>query len=348
MDPTRFDFLNLDESTPSETPDLGASVEPFPLNDINELIGLDDAGAGSSSNQEDVAAAQTPSGTGYSAPTANTGDAFPYPLGPMQTTGQSQLFVDPQLYDDTPDSHDEGARSQIQVRQEGISSPSTRRTSEFSNSTSVSRRESRESRGSRESTDVTPPEQEPERKRKVPKKASTALTPEEEEERRKRALERNRQAAGRCREKKKAYQLDLEAKVKRLEEENRELGNEHRRLYEELNGLKQLLMLHARCCDPNIDRWFGAKARAIVDRKDKEFAEAAMACGLEPQPGPATGPLHGRSLSNASVYPPLERTLSNRSVYPSPDDPAFDALGQRQGSISYSHGKPQVFPTPTW
>jgi hypothetical protein len=323
MDPSHLNFLDLNEPTPPESPDLDACGEPFGSNDIDGLIGLDDAAAGGSSNQ-DLGAPQTPPGTGDLVPKPNAGDAFRYRLGPMETAHQGQLLVDPELYRSS-NSHDEDVKSHIQVGQASISPPSARRDSEYSNWTSTSRNQSPASRAS---TNITLPERKPPTKRKVPKKATRLSTARGVDEA-KRRLERNRVAASRCREKKKNFIKDLEERVQKREEEKCELAAEALRLCQEISALQQRLMMHSGCGDPNINGWLHTQAQTFVDMTGMEFAQAAIAYGQTPQLGLVTGPLHSRTFSHTSVYPRL-------------DDMTFCGLDQRQGSTAYSNGKPPM------
>ena len=67
---------------------------------------------------------------------------------------------------------------------------------------------------------------------------------ESEEERTRRRRARNREAAARCREKRRAHEVELGRRESRLEEEGRRLGEELARLGEEKRHLVSLLALH--------------------------------------------------------------------------------------------------------
>ncbi|KAK0385441.1 hypothetical protein NLU13_7917 [Sarocladium strictum] len=91
----------------------------------------------------------------------------------------------------------------------------------------------------------------------------------EEDVRRNKFLERNRVAASKCRQKKKEW-------MHSLEETKTELEKQHNTLHETLNGLlaeisvlKEHLMIHANCGDPNIDQWFATEARKFVESKTR-------------------------------------------------------------------------------
>ena len=67
---------------------------------------------------------------------------------------------------------------------------------------------------------------------------------ESEEEKTRKRRARNREAAARCREKRRAHEVELGRRESRLEEEGRRLGEELARLGEEKRHLVSLLALH--------------------------------------------------------------------------------------------------------
>uniref|UniRef100_UPI00358F65AA cyclic AMP-dependent transcription factor ATF-7-like n=1 Tax=Myxine glutinosa TaxID=7769 RepID=UPI00358F65AA len=72
-------------------------------------------------------------------------------------------------------------------------------------------------------------------------------TIEDPEERRRRFLERNRAAASRCRQKRKAWVTDLEHRAEDMAHTNGQLQNEVKVLRSELSELKRLLLAHKDC-----------------------------------------------------------------------------------------------------
>ncbi|KEI40637.1 uncharacterized protein L969DRAFT_93181 [Mixia osmundae IAM 14324] len=71
--------------------------------------------------------------------------------------------------------------------------------------------------------------------------------PETEEEKRKSFLERNRQAALKCRQRKKAWLSQLQAKVEYLTSDNETLQNTVNSLRDEISSLRNLLVTHKDC-----------------------------------------------------------------------------------------------------
>ncbi|KAL1923955.1 uncharacterized protein VTP21DRAFT_6990 [Calcarisporiella thermophila] len=69
----------------------------------------------------------------------------------------------------------------------------------------------------------------------------------EDEEKRRDFLERNRQAAFKCRQRKKEWQANLQNSVAALTAQNQDLQRQTASLQEELSQLKNLLMLHKDC-----------------------------------------------------------------------------------------------------
>ncbi|KJZ70243.1 hypothetical protein HIM_10357 [Hirsutella minnesotensis 3608] len=90
-----------------------------------------------------------------------------------------------------------------------------------------------------------------------------------EEARRNRCLERNRIAASKCREKKKAWMHDLEATKTELESQHASLQREFNGLLEEATQIKTSLMAHAGCNDQNIDMWIENEAIRFVRRANR-------------------------------------------------------------------------------
>jgi len=77
-------------------------------------------------------------------------------------------------------------------------------------------------------------------------------------------LERNRAAASKCRQKKKKWVHELGENKAEMEGKHIELQREHGVLLGEVSMIKNLLMRHAGCKDPNIDHWIGLEAKKFV------------------------------------------------------------------------------------
>ncbi|KEY72649.1 hypothetical protein S7711_09762 [Stachybotrys chartarum IBT 7711] len=79
-------------------------------------------------------------------------------------------------------------------------------------------------------------------------------------------LERNRQAASKCRQKKKEQMHKLEETNYDLEMRHSDLQKEYDRLLADVIELKNLLISHACCNDANIDSWIEGEARKILQK----------------------------------------------------------------------------------
>lgn len=110
----------------------------------------------------------------------------------------------------------------------------------------------------------------PSRKNSLPEEQGENL--EEDDSRRDRFLERNRIAASKCRQKKKVWVHDLEGTKQELESLNNSLHHEHNALVSELTRMKNMLMSHASCHDPNIDQWIDNEARRFVQNTADRFS----------------------------------------------------------------------------
>ena len=83
---------------------------------------------------------------------------------------------------------------------------------------------------------------------------------------RRKSLERNRLAASKCRQKKKEWMHDLEDTKASMEKQHHNLLSEFTALTEEITQLKNSLVAHAGCNDPNIDGWINNEAAKYVQR----------------------------------------------------------------------------------
>lgn len=86
--------------------------------------------------------------------------------------------------------------------------------------------------------------------------------------------QRNRVAASKCRRKKKEKTHKLEEVMAGLELRHSYLQKEHSRLQEEVGRMKNHLINHTNCKDPNIDQWIQNEAnnyiKKLVKRQEKE------------------------------------------------------------------------------
>ncbi|OTA05209.1 hypothetical protein A9Z42_0058750 [Trichoderma parareesei] len=91
-------------------------------------------------------------------------------------------------------------------------------------------------------------------------------------------LERNRIAASKCRQKKKEWVMELEETKSGMEMRHTNLRLEYLTLLDEVTRIKNQLMAHAACNDPNINFWIEKEALRYVERcMDPPAAAAAAA-----------------------------------------------------------------------
>jgi cyclic AMP-dependent transcription factor ATF-2 len=313
MDSSHFfsDCLDFDDPNSYQSPDHDAEGGAIMLHPFNPYGGkLDFGGTPTPADGRDLETR------------VEVWDGFTEQMGAMATADPRPLFVDPGLY--SPDSSEsDDTQAQIHVIPIGLSRSSTRRTS---SSKSYSRRTSKSGRSS---TDITPPEQDSLPKKRKTRKIKRESNTGDDEQKRNKFLERNRIAASKCREKKKLYVSELEETKIGLEAQHAHLQIEYNALIGEISGLKHHLMAHAKCNDPNIDRWLNNEARKFVETSNEIFGQfTPFGPG---QPPPLTGSPRSRNDSIASSYPSMHSMQ-------------FDGLGsgERQGSIAYSHGELQI------
>lgn len=79
------------------------------------------------------------------------------------------------------------------------------------------------------------------------KRQKSVSSEQDEDEKRRNFLERNRQAALKCRQRKKAWLSDLQGKVEILAQENEQLTEQANSFREEIIQLKSLLLAHKEC-----------------------------------------------------------------------------------------------------
>ncbi|KAK4203658.1 hypothetical protein QBC40DRAFT_16572 [Triangularia verruculosa] len=282
-------------------------------------------------------------------------DVIPSVDTTMDPQGGHKLFVDPGLYQPDPDNED--IKAGIQVFTMDMSRPSTQRTS------SSKSQSNRTSKSGSTSTDITLPEQDstenadnrPHKKRKT-RRIKKEANMEQDEHKRNKFLERNRIAASKCREKKKVYVSELEETKIGLENQHGSLQMEFNALLGEVSGLKHHLMAHAKCNDPNIDRWLNNEAR--------RFVQVQTSSDLF-----APGFTFGQPSTTGAGQPPILTPGSPRSRNPSIASnqyqlhgsmTGFEGLGgpgsiggssgpgsDRQGSIAYPPGTAALYASPT-
>ncbi|KAL7941807.1 hypothetical protein V8C42DRAFT_348347 [Trichoderma barbatum] len=107
-------------------------------------------------------------------------------------------------------------------------------------------------------------QQQPLAKRKLARRGAAAKR--EDAAQRSKNLERNRIAASKCRQKKKEWVLELEETKSGMEIRHNALRVEYFALLDEVTRIKNQLMAHAACNDPNINFWIEKEALRYVER----------------------------------------------------------------------------------
>ncbi|PTB69271.1 hypothetical protein BBK36DRAFT_1086035, partial [Trichoderma citrinoviride] len=133
-------------------------------------------------------------------------------------------------------------------------------------------------------------------------------------------LERNRIAASKCRQKKKEWVMELEETKSGMEMRHTNLRLEYLTLLDEVTRIKNQLMAHAACNDPNINFWIEKEALRYVERCMDPPAAAASAaaesCTLpspsESQPSNLESPVPKHESINLDYMP--EELLSGDAV----------------------------------
>ncbi|KAG9252879.1 uncharacterized protein F5Z01DRAFT_638041 [Emericellopsis atlantica] len=118
---------------------------------------------------------------------------------------------------------------------------------------------------------------------------SVVMSEDDGDPKRSKYLERNRIAASKCRQKKKAWVSDLETQKSELENTNRLLQRECTELVEQVTQLKNELMGHAGCADTNIDGWLETEAKRFVQRttndaehqRERRFSSCGSGSGAD-------------------------------------------------------------------
>lgn len=136
------------------------------------------------------------------------------------------------------------------------------------------RRSGRGTKTQRQLATVEPGAKPPPRRR-ISKEPSLQEEDEEEDDddpgpegsdKRDKFLKRNRIAASKCRQKKKEWVSNLEDTRYSLEHENNFLHKQYNVLVDELSTIKNQLMEHASCNDPNINQWLNNEAKKFIQR----------------------------------------------------------------------------------
>ncbi|KAL7915424.1 hypothetical protein GGI35DRAFT_436823 [Trichoderma velutinum] len=167
-----------------------------------------------------------------------------------------------------------------------------------------------------------PPPPAPSQKRKLARRGAAAK--KEDATQRSKNLERNRIAASKCRQKKKEWVLELEETKSGMELRHNSLRVEYFALLDEVTRIKNQLMAHAACNDPNINFWIEKEALRYVERcmdppGERRPSTAANAPGSCTLPSPAESqrsqlesPMHKHEGINLDYMP--DELLSGEAV----------------------------------
>ena len=117
--------------------------------------------------------------------------------------------------------------------------------------------------GHSSATSYPPSEAKPPDRRRG-RKAKRRGAPVVQEAKRSKVLEKHRLAASKSRQKKKEYVAELEKTKVGLERQNANIHLTYRRLLVEITNIKNQLLVHANCSDPNIDQWLDSESRKFV------------------------------------------------------------------------------------
>ena len=122
-----------------------------------------------------------------------------------------------------------------------------------------------------------------------------------------RLLARNRVAASKCRQRKKQWTEKLETKKSDLQSEHADLQSQYVNLLQEASQLKDMLLNHAGCNDPNIASW--------IDNEAGKYAKklAANAQGINPPDGYTGRFSRNTRMENANFAGPLTRLPSTET-----------------------------------
>ncbi|TFA98895.1 Transcription factor atf21 [Trichoderma ghanense] len=131
-------------------------------------------------------------------------------------------------------------------------------------------------------------------------------------------LERNRIAASKCRQKKKEWVMELEETKSGMEIRHTNLRLEYLTLLDEVTRIKNQLMAHAACNDPNINFWIEKEALRYVERcMDPPAAAAASgsaaasASASAPERRPSTALPEPAAAESCTLPSPSESQTSN-------------------------------------
>ncbi|KAK1981740.1 bZIP transcription factor [Colletotrichum cereale] len=248
---------------------------------------------------------------------------MPSAWGPLVGNPQALYGHNYQAQYTTKQEHFEDRPTLLQVSSVATSQSSARTNSNKSMQTQTSK-----SSRTTDPSDASPP-------RKRGKRGKT-VAQDAHEGKRDKFLERNRIAASKCRQKKKEWVSDLQETKQGLENQHAQLQMEYNGLVDEVTRMKNELMSHANCNDPNINLWLENEARRFVqvsaERVNKQSLDASRMVGERP-------------LGNGGSYrPSIDSQMSLMS--PARSERAMTSMSSRSGSsadINYDHMPDSAF-----
>ncbi|KAK2759671.1 transcription factor atf21 [Colletotrichum kahawae] len=216
--------------------------------------------------------------------------------------------------------------------------PSTSKSSSRTDSTSsmLTQTSSKSSRTTMPS-DVSPPRKRG-RKGKAPVKDNDNIHDDGDGDggKRNKFLERNRIAASKCRQKKKEWVTDLQETKQGLESQHAQLQMEYNGLVDQVTRMKNELMSHANCNDPNINLWLENEAQRFVqssaERVKKQSVDTSRGVGERPL---GMGP---------GYRPSIDSQMS--LISPTRSERAMTSMSSRSASsmdFNYDHMPDSVF-----
>ncbi|WYZ38691.1 hypothetical protein EsH8_III_000605 [Colletotrichum jinshuiense] len=271
------------------------------------------------------------------------------PLVPQEGTEPSDIMSqDPSVYmpmpsawnplvSDMPSLYGHHCQAHYTTKQEDVEdrptllnvpSASTSQSSARTGSNTSMQTHSSKSSRTTDPSDASPP-------RKKGRKGKAPI-PEDGDGKRDKFLERNRIAASKCRQKKKEWVSDLQETKQGLENQHAQLQMEYNGLVDEVTRMKNELMSHANCHDPNINLWLENEARRFVQnsavRVKKQHMDASRMVGDRP-------------LGMGGGYrPSIDSHMS--LISPARSERAMTSISPRSGSsadINYDHMPDSAF-----
>ncbi|KAJ2901672.1 bZIP transcription factor [Zalerion maritima] len=219
---------------------------------------------------------------------------------------------------------------------------STRTTSTSgSNSDSRSSKSRSHHRHSQPASPTEPPSDASSLKRKTYGRKSKSKSSEvQEESKRDRFLERNRLAASKCRQKKKEWVSGLQDQKTGLENKHSHLRMEYNGLLGEVSGLKEELMTHANCHDPNINQWLENEARKFVQETSEKLSgtQARPRAGSRKHSSTSSAGYQGSGSGYTNIDPMLRSNDSPSGGAGLSSDMAFSPTSERD--VSYDRASP--------